>query len=164
MEDNILAKPNQYRNYGIDEYIHYGDVIMGAIVSQITSLTIVYSAVYSGADQIKHQRSASLAFVRGIHRRPMNSPHKWPVTRKTFPFDDVIMLQLCHNNERDDASNRRRLDRLLKCLFRRRSNKTSKLRLTGVCEGNSSVTGEFPAQRASNVENVSIWWFYHEVP
>ena len=62
--------------------IHYNDVIMGAIASQITSLTIVYSTVYSGTDQRKHQRSASLAFVRGIHWRPVNSPRKWPVTRK----------------------------------------------------------------------------------
>ena len=66
---------------------HYGDVIMGAIPSQITSLTIVYSTVYSGADQRKHQSFASLAFVRGIH------PHKWPVTRKMFPFDYVIMIE-----------------------------------------------------------------------
>ena len=71
--------------------MHYGDVIMGAIASQITSLTIVYSTVYSDADERKHQNSASLAFVRGIHRRPVNSPHKWPVTRKMFPLDDVIM-------------------------------------------------------------------------
>ena len=56
---------------------HYGDVIMGAIASQITSLTIVYSTVYSDADQRKHQSSASLAFVRGIHCN--------------VPFDDVIM-------------------------------------------------------------------------
>ena len=71
---------------------HYDDVIMGTIASQITSLTSVYSTVYSGADQSKHQSSASLAFVWGIHRGPVNSPHKWPVTRKMFPFDDVIML------------------------------------------------------------------------
>ena len=64
---------------------------MVAMASQITSLTIVYSTVYSGADQRKHQSSGSLAFVRGIHRGPVNSPHKWPVTRKMFPFDDVIM-------------------------------------------------------------------------
>ena len=70
---------------------HYDDVIMGAIASQITSLTIVYSIVYSDADQRKHQSSVSLAFVRGIHRWPVNSPHKWPVTRKMLPFDDVIM-------------------------------------------------------------------------
>ena len=73
--------------------IHYNDVIMGAIASQITSLTIVYSTVYSNADQRKRQSSASQAFVRGTHRGPMNSLHKGPVTRKMFPFDDVIMTQ-----------------------------------------------------------------------
>ena len=70
---------------------HYDDVIMGTIASQITSLTIFYSTVYSDTDQRKYQSSASLAFVWGIHRGPVNSPHKWPVTRKVFPFDDVIM-------------------------------------------------------------------------
>ena len=73
---------------------YYRDVIMGAMASQITSLTIVCSTVCSGADQRKHQSSASLAFVRGIHRGPVNSPHKWPVTRKMFPFDDVIMVEI----------------------------------------------------------------------
>ena len=72
---------------------HCSDVIMGAMVSQITSLTVVYSAVYSGADQRKHQSSASLAFVRGFHWSP--------------------------------------------------------------------VTGEFPAQMATNADNVSIWWRHH---
>ena len=70
---------------------HCDHVIMGAIASQITSLTIVYSSVYSDADQRKHQSSASLAFVWGIHRGPVHSPHKWTVTRKMFTFDDVIM-------------------------------------------------------------------------
>ena len=69
-------------------YISYGE----AMASQITNLTIVYSNVCSGADQIKHQSSVSLAFVTGIHRSPANSPHKGPVTRKMFPFDDVIMM------------------------------------------------------------------------
>ena len=64
------------------------------MASQITSLTIVYSIVYSGADQSKHQGSASLAFVWGIHRGPVNSPHKWSVTRKMFPFNDVIMIMI----------------------------------------------------------------------
>ena len=63
---------------------------MGAMASQITSLTIVYSIAHSGADQIKKkQRSASLAFLRGIRRWPVNSTHKCPITRKMFPFDDV---------------------------------------------------------------------------
>ena len=70
---------------------HYSDMTMGSIAFQITSLTTVYSIVYSDADQRKHQSSASLAFVRGIHPGPVNSQHKWPLTRKMFPFDDVIM-------------------------------------------------------------------------
>ena len=76
--------------------LHYGDVIMSTGASQITSLTIVYSTVYSDADQRKYQSPASLAFVRGIHRGPVNSPHKWPVTRKMFPFHDVIMSIYIH--------------------------------------------------------------------
>ena len=68
---------------------HYSDVIMTEMTSQITSLTVIYSTVYSVKK--KHQSSASLAFVRGIHWWPVNSPHKGPVTQKMSPFDDVIM-------------------------------------------------------------------------
>ena len=75
-----------WTNYG-----HYNDVIMGTMASQITGLTIVFSIVFSSADQSKHQSSASLAFAWRLHRGPVNSPHKWPVTQKMFPFDDVIM-------------------------------------------------------------------------
>ena len=64
-------------------------------------------------------------------------------------------------NGRDGASNHRRLDCLLIRLFRHRSKKTSKLRVTGLCEGNSPVTGEYPSQWASIAENVSIWWRHH---
>ena len=73
---------------------HYNDVIMSTMASQITSLTIVYSTVYSAADQRKHQSSAALAFVGGIHWGPVNSPHKGPVTRKMSPFGVVIMSAL----------------------------------------------------------------------
>ena len=73
---------------------HYSNVIMGTIASQITNLTIVYSTVHLGADQRKYQSSTSLAFVRGIRRGPVNSPHKWPVSRKMFPFNDVIMMNV----------------------------------------------------------------------
>ena len=64
---------------------------MGTIASQITSLTMVFSTVYLDTDRRKHQCSASLAIVRGIHWRPVISPHKWPVTRKMLPLDDIIM-------------------------------------------------------------------------
>ena len=66
----------QAKNEWVKTIVHYIDVIMGTIASQIISPTIVYSTVYSDADQRKHQSSVSLAFVRGIHRGPVNSPHK----------------------------------------------------------------------------------------
>ena len=72
----------------------------------------------------------------------------------------VHALQWRHNGCHS-VSNHRRLDCLLKHLFRRKSKKALKLRVTGLCEGNSPVTGEFPAQRASNMENVSIWWCHY---
>ena len=83
--DNELVTPDP----------HYNDVTMGAIVSQITSVSNVYSTVYLDADYRKHQSSALLAFVRWIHWWPVNSPYKWPVTRKIFPFDDFFMWQIC---------------------------------------------------------------------
>ena len=69
----------------------YNGIIMRVMAPQITSLTTVYLAVYSGEYQRKHQSSAPLASVREIHRSPVKSPHKRPVTRKMFPFDDVVM-------------------------------------------------------------------------
>ena len=105
--------------------IQYTEVLMSAMASQITSLTIVCSIVYSGTDQRKHQSSASLAIVRGIHRWPVkpNSPHKGPATQKMFPFDDVIMHQ------RHGVSSNQQLRCLFNSLFRHTSEKTSKLRL-----------------------------------
>ena len=70
---------------------HNCGVKMGVMAYQLPSLTDIYSSVHSGADQRKHQSSESLAFVRGIHRWPVNSSHKWSVTRKMFPLDDVII-------------------------------------------------------------------------
>ena len=77
--------------YSGSNWSHYNDVIMVAIASQITSLAIVFSPVYLNTDQRKNQSSTALAFVWGSHRRPVNSPHKWPVKRKMFPFDNVIV-------------------------------------------------------------------------
>ena len=67
-------------------------MILSAMASQITSISIVYSTVCSGADERK-QSSASLAFVSGIYRWPVISPHKGPVKRKMFPFDDVMIIR-----------------------------------------------------------------------
>ena len=85
----------------------------------------------------------------------------WNV-KVVFRHRCVFALQWRHKR-RDSVSNHQPHDCFLKRLFRRRSKKTSKLRVTGLCEGNSPETGEFPAQRASNAENVSIWWRHHGI-
>ena len=92
----VSSSLNVFTRYLLVRPYHYGDVIMGPIASQITSLAIVYSTVYSGADQRKHQSPASLAFVRGIHRGPVNSPHKWPVMWKVH-IALIIILTLWTN-------------------------------------------------------------------
>ena len=84
------------RNYGYNLVVfctnYCDDTIKSVMASQIISPTIVYSRAYSDADQRKHQSSASLAFVRGIHRWSVNTLHKGPVTRTIVPFDDVIIF------------------------------------------------------------------------
>ena len=81
--------------------------------------------------------------------------------RKWFSsFLNTFSLLWRHNGH-DGVSNHQPHDCLLNCLFRYRSKQTPKLRVTGLCEGNSPVTGEFPTQRASNEENVYIWWRHH---
>ena len=93
--------------------------------------------------------------LHGIPTRPrVDEVSRWQILMI------IYSLQWRHN-ERDGVSNHRCLDGLLNRLFRRRSKKTSKLRVTGLCERNSPVTGEFPSQRVSSTENVSIWWRHH---
>ena len=103
----------------IDHWFHYNGVIMSVMASQTTGVSIVYSAVVSSADQRKHQRSASLAFMRGFHRWPVNSPHKRPETRKMFPFDDVIMFNTLRPNDLMIPLNinQTRCRPLMRCLF-----------------------------------------------
>ena len=118
---------------------HYSDVIMGAMVHQITSLTIVYSTVYSSAAQRKRQSCASLDFLCGKF-----TGHRASNTEIVCTGSDGVSNHQPHHS-------------LLNRLFRRRSKKTSKPHVTGLWAGDSSVTGDFPAQMASNAENVSIW-------
>ena len=88
----MFCNKHTFQNVSCSQFpLHYNDVIMSAMASQITSLTIASSTVYSGTDQRKHQSSSSLAFERGIHWAPVNSPNKGPVTRRISSFDDVIM-------------------------------------------------------------------------
>ena len=87
----VYRKCAGYVNQATVPFPLYSYLIMSAIASQITAIPIVYSTVCSGNDQRKHQSSSSLAFVRGIRRWPVKSPHKGPVTRKMLPFDDFII-------------------------------------------------------------------------
>ena len=90
----IVTLSLAYNSHQTPYCLYITDVIMSVMASQITGALIVYSTVCLGANQRKHQSSASLTFVRWIHRRPVYFPHKWPVTRKTFLFNDVIMVLL----------------------------------------------------------------------
>ena len=170
---------------------------MGTVMSQITSLTIVYSIVYSDAHQIKHQSSASLVFVRGIHRDRWIPRTNGQIRGKCFhlmtssceiyspPGHTSILILVRHQ-----AITRPPLTYCIINLmhysnvimsamvsqitgvsvvtstgffFMRSSKKTSKLRVTGLCEGNPPMARGFPSQRTSKVENVPTWWRHHGV-
>ena len=141
---------------------HYSNVIMGAMASQITSLAIVYSIVYSGTDQRKNQSSASLAFVRGIHRWPGEFP-----AQMASNADNISIWRRHHGNRLQVAASPILGKRCKACTFsvgplwwslqnkflsqyfctwwRNQIEKFSAL--LAICEGNSLVTGEFPSQR-----------------
>ena len=185
---------------------------MSALASQITSLTIVYSTVYSRRRSKKtlklrvtgfcaenspvtaefpEQRASSAEnvsiwwchhelnhFKYGNHSivvcdvivmalyivivYNIKSHTSLVICYSTLPgLHCVVSLQWRHD-ERDCVSNHHPHDCLLHRLFRRRSKKTSKLRVAGLCAENSRVTGEFPTKMASNAEKVSIWWCHRD--
>ena len=86
-----------------------------------------------------------------------------PTSSVTYPYIVLFCTETLQwrHNERDGTSDHQTYDCLLNRLCRRRSTRTSKICVTGLCAGNSPVTGEFPAQRTSDTENVSIWWRHH---
>ena len=87
----------------------------------------------------------------------------WEVDITSWKLRTAYLALQWRHNERDGVSNHRRLHCLYNCWFRHRSKKTSKLSVTGLCAGNSPVTSEFPSQKASNAENVSLWWRHHAI-
>ena len=112
-------------------------------VGEQARLEFHHNTIYDYIPQQQQQLSIPLAMLY------------WPYIY--LPYDS---LQWRHNGH-DSVSNHQPHDCLLNRLFRRRSKKASKLRVTGLCAGNSPGTGEFPAQMASYAENVSIWWHHH---
>ena len=107
----------------------------------------------------QRRRSSSTIVLSHLTRNILISTQETLIFWENGLFNGSA-LQWRHN-ERDGVSTHQPHDCLLNRLFRCRSYKTSKLRVTGLCEGNSPLTGEFPTQRASNAENVSIWWRHH---
>ena len=121
------------------------------------SMVTKYSQHWSSAGAC--ERSRQIESYAGKWKGMYGHMNEWiRISADEFHFH----LQWRHN-EYDGVSIHRRLHCLRNCWFRRRSKKTSKLRVTGLCEGKSPVTGEFLAQKASNAENVSIWWRHHVI-
>ena len=107
--------------------------------------------MHNGVIPLNTIRLSFLAYTTQYFHTYFN---QWPVGR-------TITLQ-CRHDGHDSVSNDQPHDSLPNRLFRRESKKISKLRVTGLCAGNSPETGKFPAQMASNGENVSIWWRHHD--
>ena len=102
----------------------------------------------------------SFCYVATTYKHAMHMKKKTFYTRVKKIINNSLQW---HHNEHNGVSNQQRPNCLLHCLFRHRSKKTSKLCVTGPCEGNPPVTGGFPSQRACNTENVSIWWHHHVI-
>ena len=121
----------------------------------------IFQQFVNTLQQRKDPSSTSLAHLRRIHWSPVDSPHRGSVMQKGFPCHDIIKtLQSCHNG-RDGVSNHQLYHCLLNRLFRRKSKKTLKFRVTGHLCGEFTVRQCIPAKMASNAENVSIWWRHH---
>ena len=115
------------------------------------------------ADKIRCIISTILVFCMANKSTSTAVPSSTDTSELTIYFTAQFMQTLqWHHNKHDGISNHQPLDCFLNSLFRHRSKKTSKLHITGLCVGNSPVTGEFPEQRASNAENVSIWQCHHK--
>ena len=107
-----------------------------------------------------HGKSSSTNDFKQVICLSPESLFCWNCAAQIPKNDTIVPLQWRHNGP-EDVSNHQPHHCLLNRLFRRRSKKTSKLRVTGLCAAKSPVTGEFPAQMASNAENASIWWRHH---
>ena len=150
---------------------------MSAMASQITSLTIVNSTVYSGTDQRKHQSSAPLDFGKGINRWAVNSLHKGPVTLKnvsiwwrhhvyvSFPVLFETAAAVEGTTDREYPFGRTMIITMTSYWARwHLKSPASRLFSQPFIQGSLwPVTGEFPSQMTSNAENVSIWWRHHDL-
>ena len=138
---------------------HY-DVI---VITSVAMLTVNYSSTYSLNLLVDNHHDYVMVIVFMIIDTVNRYKHdRWSnAVSCVSPLQNRFSTLRWHHNVCDSVSNHQPYDCLFNRLFRRRSKKTSKLRVTSLCAGNSPVTGEFPAQMASNAENISIWWRHH---
>ena len=135
---------------------------VNAMMSQITRKPAVWSTVNVGYNKETSNLGITCPFWGRIHWWPLHFPPLFIDCCFCLNIESIIHLPLQgRHNEHDGISNHQPHNCLLNCLFMRRWKETSKLCVTGLCAGNSPVTGEFPAQTASYLENVSIWWRHH---
>ena len=113
------------------------------------------------AGNVVHHRSITPLhnFLKAPRRKIKTALNKWYICY--LVHHTLLSTLRWRHNDHAGVSNHQPHGCLLNRLFRRKSKKTSKLRVTGLCAGNSPGTGEFPAQMASYAENVSIWWRHH---
>ena len=142
--------PCHRARFALDEELYW---IFGRLY-RTENPTALRNSTMPQASWIVPKMIASMSQLCGIH-------HDFPVTLYTLGICGQWLLLLWCHNEHDGVSNHQPYDCLLNRLFRRRSKETPKLRVTGLCAGNSPAVGEFPAQRDSNAENVSNWWRHH---
>ena len=134
---------SQWRNFHQNYNMSVSAVGHNELTACVVSMTFLLQAA---------SKVVILDNVRWIQRRKFHQ-HQW------ISMNDTLLW--CHNGH-DGVSNHQHHDCLLNRPLRRRSKKASKLRVTSLCAGNSPVTGEFPAQMASNAEDVSIWWRHYD--
>ena len=138
--------------------------MLSAMTTNHASFGVIYVREDNDSNVIGYDYMACMDYmdpdVRCPPKRPLNLITHW------LTFSTIALLEMSlhwRHNDHDGVSNHQPHGYLLKRLFRHRSKKTSKLRVTGLCARNSPGTGEFPAQRASNAEFFSIWWRHHGV-
>ena len=140
----------------ISSIVHHFHIFSDTMLWRLVFPALVCHAALCVGIAVDHHHGVQSDICDNGRVSTMLSGHDMAIFRPNFPYRTQYPVQWRHD-EHGGVSNHPRLECLLTRLFRRGSKKISKLRVTGLCEGNSLETGEFPAQRVSNAENVSIW-------
>ena len=156
-DNSIISPTSQAWPHQLLVCMSFRKTFLSTLIATIMFAMNIINGVYGPEPRSSGGNTPSNPQVSVLIPRLASSGIKCPIKDHT-----VVQTLWWRHNDHDSVSNHQPHECLLNRLFRRRSKKTSKLRVTGLCVGNSPGTGEFPAQRASYAENVSIWWRHHE--